>query len=140
MSIVIQSQQLGTLEIPEDQLVNFPSGIPGFPSSQRFCLVQVKPNSRFQLLQSADDPELAFVVTDPMQIDEEYPVERVRKMAEDLGIEAGEPIAVASIVTVPAPPGKPSVNMMAPLVMGVNSQTGVQVILHDSPFSVRHEL
>lgn len=140
MSIVIQSQQLGTLEIPEDQLVNFPRGIPGFPNAQRFCLVQVKPNSRFQLLQSVDDPGLAFVVTDPLQIDEEYPVERIRKMAEDVGIEPNEPIAIASIVSVPVPPGKASVNMMAPLVMGVKSQTGVQVILHDSPFSVRHEL
>jgi hypothetical protein len=32
------------------------------------------------------------------------------------------------------------VNLLAPLVMGVTSRRGKQVVLHDSPFHTRHPL
>jgi flagellar assembly factor FliW len=47
---------------------------------------------------------------------------------------------VAAIVTVPKPPARPTANLLAPLVMGKNSRVGVQIVLHESTYEVRHEL
>jgi flagellar assembly factor FliW len=136
----VESQQLGTLEVPEESTVDFVHGIPGFPQARRFCLIEVKPGSRFKLLQCTHIANLAFVVMDPLLVAPDYPLPAVQEVATRLGIERDEPLAVAAIVTIPAPPARPTVNLLAPLAMGMRSRRGAQVVLHDSPFQVRHEL
>lgn len=136
----VQSCQLGPLEVPEESTIEFRSGILGFPGKRRFCVVEVKPGSRFQLLQSTDDGDLAFVVIDPLQLEPTFPLDAAREIAARQGLEADEPSAVAAIVTVPPPPARPTVNLLAPLVMGRRSRRGVQVVLHEFPYEVRREL
>ena len=135
----VHSEQLGDLEIPEDNTVVFPFGIPSFPDAQRFCLLEVRPGSRFRLLQCIERSNLAFVVIDPLQVEPGYPLDHVRLAASNV-IEPDDPLAVAAIVTVPPPPGHLTVNLLAPIVMGLRSRRGVQVILHDSAYRVRHAL
>jgi flagellar assembly factor FliW len=141
MTIHIESQQLGHLEIPEDSVVDFPLGIPGFPHAHKFCLLEVKPGSRFMLLQCTTLANLAFVVTDPVAIDPNYPLDELRELAVEIGgLDAKEPLAIAAIVTVPPPPGTPTVNMVAPLIMGMQTRRGTQVILDSDRFLLRHAL
>jgi len=136
----VESQQLGTLEIPEESIVTFPLGIPSFPDALHFCLLEVRAGSRYRLLQCTDRPDLAFVVIDPLLVDPAYPLDDVRGAAADLGLKPDEPLAVAVIVTVPRPPGRPTANLLAPIAMGLRSRIGAQVVLHDSPYRVRHAL
>ena len=136
----IQSEPLGPLEIPEESVVTFPFGIPGFPALRKYCLLEVKQGSRFKLLQSVELPALAFVVTDPVSLDPDYPMDDVRRIYGELGLDPAQPLAIAAIVTVPGPPTRPTANLLAPLVMGLTSRVGVQVVLHDSPYQVRHEM
>lgn len=136
----IESQQLGALEIPEDSVIEFRFGIPGFNHAHRFCLLEVKPGSRFQLLQCTHDPNLAFVVTDPLLVAPDYPLAAIQQLAAPAGIEPDEPLGVAAIVTVPPPPRRPTANLLAPVAIGTRSRLGAQVVLHDSPYQVRHEL
>jgi len=137
---LVQSQQLGPLEVPEEAVVDFPFGIPGFPSERRYCLMEVKPGSRFKLLQSIGRADLAFVVTDPLTEDPGYPLELVQRMAMPIGLEPKEPLAVAAIVTVPPPPATPTANLLAPLAMGLKSRLGVQVVLHETKYEMRHPI
>ena len=136
----VVSQQLGTFEVPQSSVVNFPFGIPGFPRDRSFCLLEVKADSRFKLLQSVEREELAFVVTDPLIEDPGYPLELVQRLALPIGLDPDEPLAVAAIVTVPAAPAAPTVNLLAPLAMGLKSQIGVQVVLHETQYQMRHDL
>jgi flagellar assembly factor FliW len=138
--IKVDSEQYGSFEIPEESVLTFPHGIPGFPTLQRYCIIEVKQGSRFKLLQSIDNAKLAFVVTDPVDIDPDYPLSDIHEAAAQFGLEQGEPVAVAAIVTVPKPPARPTANLLAPLVMGKNSRVGVQIVLHESTYEVRHEL
>jgi flagellar assembly factor FliW len=136
----IESQQLGTLEIPAESTVEFLHGIPGFPRANSFCLIEVRPGSRFKLLQCTHIADLAFVVTDPLLVAPDYPLPVVQELASHHGLEIDEPLAVAAIVTVPPPPARPTANLLAPLAMGMRTRRGVQVVLHDSPYQVRHAL
>ena len=136
----VVSEQLGEIEIPEQSVVTFSGGIPGFPAARRFCLVEVKPGSRFKLLQSVEEPGLAFVVTDPVDLDADYPLDQVRAAAVEVGLEQDEPLAVAAIVTVPSPPGRPTANLLAPLAVGMRSRLGAQIVLHEHAYGVRHEM
>lgn len=133
------SQQLGALDVPSSALIRFPSGILGFADDQVFCLVQVKEGSRFQLLQSCNRPDLAFVVINPLLVVPDYDLEAVRRQAWDL-VGASEPLGVAGIVTVRETPQRPTVNLAAPLAIGARVGQGRQVLLTDGRYHIRHEL
>src|SRR5687768_15135601 len=65
MEIEIQSTRFGTLVVDDGRIINFPNGLLGFPDHKRFALIQTGEENYFFWLQSVDEPNLAFVVTDP---------------------------------------------------------------------------
>jgi flagellar assembly factor FliW len=113
--------------------------VPGFDAAKRFVLLDHRPGSIFRWLQSLDIPSLAFVVIDPLLADPQFPLQDVRTQLDLLDLALGEPIIVLGICTVPAAPELPTVNLMAPLGIGLTTKVGAQVILHDRPFSARQE-
>ena len=52
----------------------FPRGLLGFPDHTRFALIQTGEENYFFWLQSVDEPNLAFVVTDPSIFFKDYEV------------------------------------------------------------------
>jgi flagellar assembly factor FliW len=138
-ALEVDSEQLGRLAVPRERVFEFPWGLLGFPQPQTFCLLEVKAGSRFQLLQSCERSDLAFVVADPQLLLPNYDIEEVRGAAGSL-IEREEPIAVAVIVTVRPPPDRSTANLLAPLIIGVHSRRGGQVVLARSELRIRYEL
>jgi flagellar assembly factor FliW len=138
--VILENTRFGTLEVPEDQLIDFPNGIIGFPDAKRFVILEHGENTPIRWLQAVERPELALVIIDPTPLVAEYPMERIRKEADDLGLPDDEECAVAAVVTVPPAPKTPTVNLLAPLLMGVESRKGKQVVLHDSEYHTRHPL
>ena len=59
----IKTSRLGPIDVDEKTLITFPDGILGFPEKKQYALIQL--SRSFYGLQSVDDPNLAFVVTDP---------------------------------------------------------------------------
>jgi len=57
------TQKLSVEEI-RDKIIQFPDGLPGFPTSREFIMAQ-KPEERpFAWMQSVTDPDLVFAVVD----------------------------------------------------------------------------
>ena len=56
---------MGVVDVSDDRVLHFEEGIPGFPGSKRFALVNVAEDSAFQLLQSLDEPGVSMIVTVP---------------------------------------------------------------------------
>ena len=53
-----------TAEEIRDKIIQFPNGLPGFPTSREFIMAQ-KPEERpFAWMQSVSDPDLVFAVVD----------------------------------------------------------------------------
>ena len=136
-TIRVESQQLGVFQVPREQVLDFPAGVLGFGHVHYYCLLDVREGSRFRLLQSCKRPDLAFVVIDPQLIDPSYPIEELVTLATPT-ISEEEGVGVACIATVRQPPDPLTVNLAAPLVMGVDSRQGVQVIING--YSIRHPL
>ena len=62
------------LTVDDDRVMTFPNGLLGFPEHTRFALIQTGEENYFFWLQSVDDPNLAFVVTDPTIFFKDYDV------------------------------------------------------------------
>ena len=70
----IQSTRFGRIVVDDDRLMTFPQGLLGFPDQARYALVQTGTDNYFYWLQAVEDPNLAFVVTDPNLFFKDYDV------------------------------------------------------------------
>ena len=70
----IQTTRFGLLTVEDERIMSLPSGLLGFPNQNRFALIQTGTENYFFWLQSVDDPNLAFVVTDPTIFFKDYDV------------------------------------------------------------------
>ena len=70
----IESTRFGKLSVEEERIITFPNGLLGFPDHTQFALIQTGEENYFFWLQSVDEPNLAFVVTDPSTFFKDYNV------------------------------------------------------------------
>ena len=134
-TLTIDSSRFGTLEIPAEDVIEFPAGLIGL-GGRRYALVATD-DSAFSWLHSIDDPTLALPVTNPWHFFSDYTV--------DLSDEASEPITadaadVAVFVTVRAGAELSDfyANLRAPILIAEGQ--GHQVINESADAPVRAPL
>jgi flagellar assembly factor FliW len=128
MALLVKTKRFGVLEIQEDQILTFPEGLPGFPEQRRFVLLDLQQGSPLKFLQSVDDPDLSFLVAEPLTFFPEY---RVLVRPEDLApiaLDAPERGIVVTIVSVPSDFKEATVNLKAPVVINPERSLARQVI------------
>ena len=140
--MLIQTTRFGKIEIDENRKVCFPEGLLGFPEQKDYVILDHnKPNSPFCWLQSATVPELAFVMTNPFLLKNDYlndlPAEEKNLFKSTSETE----IIVFVIVSIPpGRAGEATVNFMGPIVIDAKSGDARQVILAGSGYSHHHPL
>jgi flagellar assembly factor FliW len=138
----INTTRFGEIEVEEKLIIRFPDGLIGFPDLKRFTLLEHKPGSPFMWLQSLDDPDLAFVVMNPLLVKADYLQDAVPQDCETIAGEGGDkdPIVLA-IATIPhGEARKMTVNLQGPLVIDIEAQIGRQIILATPGYSTRHTI
>lgn len=134
--------RFGIVDVPTEQLIIFPQGLPGFGELREFFWVPVPENSCFVWLQSADVPEIAFLVTDPFIFHPQYEIHLSPAEQELIKARQPEEVLVYVIVRIPAN-GKTqdiTANFVAPVVVNTTSRLGCQVVLEGTNYQVREPL
>lgn len=134
----IQTKFHEEIEISNDQLWNFPKGIPGFEHEKEFLLLPIEGNTIFQVLQSTNTPSVAFIVTNPYTLVEDYSFDIDEPTIDLLNIEKPEDLFVLGILTLKQPFETSTINLQAPLIFQMNNQKAKQMILNDNRFPTRH--
>jgi flagellar assembly factor FliW len=135
-TVTIDSKALGQVTVPEECIITFAAGLPGFPDFQRYALLNGHVASPFYYLQCVDNPSLAFVVTDPTALVPDYQSKNGGSALKDLGAQSHEDLQV--LVTLTIPPGRPremTANLMSPLLINPELRLGKQVVIEKSPYS-----
>jgi flagellar assembly factor FliW len=138
-AVTFESQALGRVMVPKDQIITFESGLPGFPDEHRFALINDHLEPPFYCLQCVDNPSLAFVVTDPTALVPDYRPKNVARTLLELG--ASGPEDLHALVTLTIPPGRPreiTANMMSPLLINPDKGLGKQVVIEKPHYSHQH--
>lgn len=138
--MLIETKRFGSLEVEENQIITFPEGLPGFSGQRRFVLVDLQEGSPLKFLQSVDDPDLAFLVAEPLTF---FPGYRVLVQPEDLtpiALEMPERGIVVAIVSVPEEFKQATVNLKAPVVINPETALGRQVIVEGEEYGIRTPL
>ena len=134
----LQTTRFGEIECPEEIIMSFPDGVLGFPEDRHFILLEHDhEGSPFKWLQSLDNPSLAFIVIDPLSVDEAYRCEIDIDTARRIGTESPADCALMSIVNIPRDnPINMTVNLKAPLVVNVENRTGRQIVLSSNVYAI----
>lgn len=127
--LVVQSDLLGTLELGEEQVIEFGSGLLGFPECQRFALVPAAREGTWWL-QSLDHATLAFLLVDPFVAFDGFTVDLGPTERFALGVQDPSDVMVLAIVTLPGAPGaQPTANLQAPIVFNVPRRRAQQMVI-----------
>ncbi len=133
----LRSRRFGALRFDESELLHFP-GLPGFPEAKRFLLRHHDRETHFAWMISADAPELGFVVADPWLFVPDYrPVFEARDW-QGLGVVTENSLQIL-VVAQPDAEGV-TLNLAAPLLIGVEKRLGRQAILDDPAYDTRYRV
>jgi flagellar assembly factor FliW len=133
----INSERFGVVNLEDDAVLTFPSGIIGFPRQHAFALIPHQGSTYLAWLQSVTHPELAFPVVSAHFFGESYPDVSVVDAARAAGIDGTEDdFAILAVLCAPIGQ-RATVNLMAPILVNSQTRTGSQVILEGSRFSTR---
>jgi flagellar assembly factor FliW len=139
---VVESR-FGTLEVHPEGVLNLPSGLLGFGDHHDFGLAAL-PNGQhphFKVLQSLDDPDLAFLVA-PLNLESNtIEASDLEDACAYLGI-CRDNLAVLLIVTVrrDGNSAQISLNMRAPLFVDAERRLARQYVLPNNKYAIRHAL
>ena len=138
----IQSTRFGTLSVDDERIIEFPSGLLGFPEHKRFALIQTGEENYFFWLQSVDEPNLAFVVADPAIFFKGYevPLRDETRQELRLGEEEGAERFLQVFVICNKVGEWLTGNLLGPLVVNAGNRLAQQVVLTEKKWTTRQPL
>lgn len=128
----IETKFLGTVEINEQDILTFETGLPGFPNARKFILLPLDADLPLVVLQSVEQQELGFVLAYPFAFKKDYEFEIDEEVKEDLQIEKEDDIVPYTILTLKETFQESTMNLLAPVVINTVKKLGKQIVLQDS--------
>lgn len=134
-TLTIDSSRFGTIEIPAEDVIEFPTGLIGL-GGRRFALI-ASDDSAFSWLHSLDDPSLALPVTNPWLFFSDYTVDLSDETAASVTAGGGD-VSVYVTVRAGAELSDFYANLRAPILIAAGR--GHQVINESADAPVRAPL
>lgn len=134
----IVTSRFGTLSVEDERVITFTKGLLGFPGRTKFALIQTSEENYFFWLQSTEDPNLAFVVTDPTTFFKDYEVP-LREETQ-LELELSDPSAAQVFVICNKIGEWLTGNLLGPIVVNVANCFATQVVLTEKKWNTRQPL
>ena len=137
--MIVTTKNFGEIEIADDKIIKFPSGIIGFPDLTDFALVHdaEKGPGSIHYLQSMQEPAFAMPVMDPLIVKGDYNPQVDDEILKPIGEIIPEELLVLVTVTVPSDLTKMTVNLKGPIVINSAEKKAVQVIIEGDEYPVK---
>jgi flagellar assembly factor FliW len=143
----IQTKCFGEMAYSPEAVFEFPNGMPGFETERAFVFLEQPATHPLMFMQSLSSPEVCFILLPVLAADPQY---QLRVAEEDLAAlqlpadsqpQIGKDVLCAVLVCAADEerPG-PTANLLAPIVVNLKRQIGIQVIQTQTKYSYRHPL
>ncbi len=129
--------RFGECTYGEAEVIRFPWGLPGFAALHRFLVISVDEEEAYIWLQSLDDPNVAIPICDPWSIFDDYDVVLPSYAKQSLAIERPDGFCVMCVLVARPGSAAPTINLLAPIVINLETRIGRQVTLENQRYSVR---
>lgn len=127
----IDNPRAGSIDGEADRSIEFPAGLAGFEDLRRFRLYHPETDSgapRYFILESIDDPAVAFNIADPELFGFNYEITLSDDEAAALDLADAAEAAVAVILVKETGSGEGGLraNLKAPLIINIRARRGIQ--------------
>jgi flagellar assembly factor FliW len=137
----VQSTRFGTpetVEIPDDAILDFPEGIPGFQDHHAFALIEDERTPALSWLQSLHDANIVFGLIDPEAVVTGYEPALYDQDLACLQLPEDEgTVDLRCILVAWSRERMITANLKAPILLNRQRQLGKQVILSDERYDLR---
>ncbi len=135
----INTKVFGEIEIADEKIIHFPSGIIGFPELTDFALVhdEEKGSGSIHWMQSIQEPAFAMPVMDPLLVQPDYNPEVDDELLKPIGDLNPDETLVMVTVTVPGDLTRMSVNLKGPIIINAAEKKACQVIVEGENYAVK---
>ena len=131
--------RFGIIEYENSNLLHFPAGMIGLPNLRNFIVIPPKKEGPLFWIQNVDDPDFAFILTDPSNFFVDYNIVPDNSEKNSLQIDNDQDCYTLSIVTVPADQNI-TVNLAAPILYSPQTNRAIQVVLDDNRYQTKTPL
>jgi flagellar assembly factor FliW len=121
----------------KEDIITFPSGVPGFEKNKTFVLVQIPEYLPFEWLVCIDGSRLRFAIINPLTFRPDYTPAITKEHLGDLAIEKPEDILLYCIITIAENPIDSTANLVGPVVVNKTKRLGKQIIFDDDRYSTQ---
>jgi flagellar assembly factor FliW len=132
--------KFGEIDFKEKEVIILPKGVLGFSQLTRYVMLERKEFAPFKWLQSVEDPNVAFLITDPLHFFPNYKLEINEKELEELNYTNSRDLVTYVIITVPQDVTQASADLLGPLVMNPKNRLAKQAVMPVSPYTTKHYL
>lgn len=129
----INTTRFDVVEVDEDRIINFPRGVIGFKNMTRFCLLPYK--EPIQWLQSVDDPDVAFIVSNPFVLFSDYSFKVEDFVEEYLDCKDIEELMVLVILVVEN--SQLYANLRSPILVNSKNLKAAHLFIEDDSVPIK---
>jgi|WetSurMetagenome_2_1015567.scaffolds.fasta_scaffold164454_2 flagellar assembly factor FliW len=136
----IATTRFGELEVPENVIIRMTKPVLGFEQLHAYVIIETEDFAPFKWYQSIDQPDVAFVVVNPLLFFPDYVVEVNPKEIEELKVGNVSDIVTYAIVTIPRDFTKMTANLQGPLLINSRTNLAKQLVLVNSQYRIKHRM
>ncbi len=125
-------------------MIEFPEGLPGFESRKGFVAIEFADTAPLVFLQSTEDPGLCFITLPVLAVDPQYSLKVSADDLERLGLgperqpRLGEEVVCLAVVALRE--SGPTANLLAPVIVNLQTRKAVQAVAEESGYLLQHPL
>lgn len=123
----IETSRFGELDISDDKILEFLTGIPGFSNLKKFTVLEYK--DPVSWLQSMENPELAFIISNPFNLFSNYSIKLGDDVLKFLDIQDDSEVLIFVLLSVSD--NILTANLRAPLIINTRTRKATQLIVDD---------
>jgi len=139
----IVASRIGSVEVPVANLLTFPRGLLGFDGRSDFAVLNLPRAGmeRFKLLQSVDDAELGFVVTEAVAAADVIDPSDLQDAYKQCEVRPSDALTLLIVAIRRTADGvEMSANLRAPIIIDAKRRIGRQHIMANGRYPIRFTL
>lgn len=137
----IEHPRIGKVHYSPGDVIKFPQGLPGYIHLKGYLLVRKEETAPFVWLVSVDDPDISFLMVQPLLFCPDYNPNITKRDLTELSIDSPQSLLIYSIITVHATDvSQTTANLSGPILINLDKKIGKQLVLLDDRYSTKHRV
>jgi flagellar assembly factor FliW len=114
------------------------NGLPGFENLNKFTILDIEDQQSLKCLQSIEDRDICLLIASPWNYVLDYEIKIPEEELNELQIKTETDMNIYSVIRVQE--NLLYANLVAPIIININSNIGKQIIISNSKYDVRQAI